>query len=100
MVKLNYKKNLVVLLPFFRYYRRQLLTEKFDVYSFGVVLCKVLCGRPPMVRNAEKRQISLAEWARVVFKNGTLHQIIDPHLTGRIAPECSKKYGEIKFTDH
>ena len=48
-----------------------------------------------MVRNAEKRQISLAEWARVVFKNGTLHQIIDPHLTGRIAPECLKKYGEI-----
>ncbi|PON39467.1 Mitogen-activated protein kinase kinase kinase [Trema orientale] len=77
------------------YYRRQQLTEKSDVYSFGVVLCEVLCGRPPIVRNAERRQVSLAEWARSCYHNGTLHQIIDPQLTGRIAPECLKKYGEI-----
>ncbi|XP_062106467.1 receptor-like protein kinase FERONIA [Humulus lupulus] len=77
------------------YYKRQQLTEKSDVYSFGVVLFEVLCGRPPIVRTAEKRQVSLAEWARCCYQKGTLHQIIDPHLTGRIAPECLKKYGDI-----
>ncbi|GMN25556.1 hypothetical protein TIFTF001_050381 [Ficus carica] len=77
------------------YYRRQQLTEKSDVYSFGVVLCEVLCGRPPILRNAERKQVSLAEWVRSCFQNGMLNQIVDLHLTGQIAPECLKKYGEI-----
>ncbi|PON39465.1 Tyrosine-protein kinase [Trema orientale] len=77
------------------YYRRQQLMEKSDVYSFGVVLCEVLCGRPTIVKNAEKRQVSLAEWAQSCYHNGTLHKIIDQRLTGRIALECLKKYGEI-----
>ncbi|KAF4375952.1 hypothetical protein F8388_010107 [Cannabis sativa] len=77
------------------YYKRQQLTEKSDVYSYGVVLFEVLCGRPPIVRNAEKKQVSLAEWARNCHHKGTLDQIIDPHLRGRIAPECLKKYGDI-----
>ncbi|GMN74403.1 hypothetical protein TIFTF001_054412, partial [Ficus carica] len=77
------------------YYKRQQLSEKSDVYSFGVVLFEVLCGRPPIMRNAEKRQVSLAEWARSCYHNGTLHQIIDANLTGKIAPECLKKYSEI-----
>ncbi|EXB77673.1 Receptor-like protein kinase FERONIA [Morus notabilis] len=77
------------------YYRRQQLSEKSDVYSFGVVLCEVLCGRPPIMRNAEKRQVSLAEWAQHCYRNGTLHQIIDRNLTSKIVPECLKKYSEI-----
>ena len=36
-----------------KYYKHQQLTEKSNVYSFGVILCEVLCGRPPIMRNAE-----------------------------------------------
>ncbi|EXB77674.1 Receptor-like protein kinase FERONIA [Morus notabilis] len=80
------------------YYRRQQLSEKSDVYSFGVVLCEVLCGRPPIMRNARKGEVSLSEWAQHCYHNRTLHQIIDRNLTGKIAPECLKKYSEIVVT--
>ena len=77
------------------YYRRQQLTEKSDVYSFGVVLFEVLCARPPLTRNVDKERVSLAEWARQCHQNGKLDQIVDPFLTGKIVPECFKKFGEI-----
>lgn len=77
------------------YYRRQQLTEKSDVYSFGVVLCEVLCARMPLIRSIDKEQVSLAEWVRHCYHNGKLDQIIDPFLTGKIMPECLKKFGEI-----
>jgi serine/threonine protein kinase len=77
------------------YYRRQRLTEKSDVYSFGVVLCEVLCGRPPLIRNADKEQLSLAEWTRQRYRRGKLDEIVDPFLKGKIAPECLEKFGEI-----
>ncbi|XP_062117767.1 receptor-like protein kinase FERONIA [Humulus lupulus] len=77
------------------YYKRQQLTEKSDVYSFGIVLCEVLCGRQPIVRTAEKGQVSLAEWVQSCYQKGTLREIIDPYLTSNIVPECLKKYGEL-----
>ena len=77
------------------YYRRQQLTEKSDVYSFGVVLCEVLCARMPLIRSGDKEQVSLVERARHCYHNGKLDQIIDPFLTGKIVPECLKKFGEI-----
>ncbi|XP_027357599.1 receptor-like protein kinase FERONIA [Abrus precatorius] len=77
------------------YYKRQRLTEKSDVYSFGVVLFEILCARPPLIRTAEKKQVSLADWARHCYQNGTVGQIVDPALKGRIAPECLKKFCEI-----
>ncbi|KAM3713025.1 hypothetical protein ACJW30_01G226500 [Castanea mollissima] len=77
------------------YYRRQQLTEKSDVYSFGVVLCEVLCARLPLIRNVDKEQVSLAEWARQCYHNGKLDEIVDPFLKGKIVPECLKKFGEI-----
>ncbi|KAM2858856.1 hypothetical protein COP2_024347 [Malus domestica] len=77
------------------YYRRQQLTEKSDVYSFGVVLCELLCARPALIRTAEKKQMSLAEWTKICHRNGKLDQIIDPSLRGKIGNACLKKYVEI-----
>ena len=77
------------------YYKRQRLTEKSDVYSFGVVLFEILCARPPLIRTAEKRQVSLADWGRYCYKNGMLGSIVDPSVKWSIAPECLRKFGEI-----
>ena len=80
------------------YYRRQQLIEKSNVYSFGVVLCEVLCARPPINRIAEKSQVNLAMWAQKCYRNGTLYQIIDTLLKGKIASECLNKYAEIAIS--
>ncbi|KAK9924877.1 hypothetical protein M0R45_033224 [Rubus argutus] len=77
------------------YYRRQQLTEKSDVYSFGVVLCEVLCARPAIIRTAEKKQMSLAEWTKSCHRNGTINQIIDPNLRGKIVATCLDKFVEL-----
>ncbi|CAK9324922.1 unnamed protein product [Citrullus colocynthis] len=77
------------------YYRRQQLTEKSDVYSFGVVLCEVLCGRPPLMRLADKKQVCLAEWVRQCNRDNTVAEIIDPNIKNKISPECLRKFMEI-----
>ncbi|KAG5223748.1 Pto kinase OGw family protein [Salix suchowensis] len=75
------------------YCRRMQLTEKSDVYSFGVVLFEVLCARPPLNRSAEPG--SLAELARQSHSNGTINEIIDPYLDGKISPDCLKKFVDV-----
>ncbi|KAM5581162.1 receptor-like protein kinase FERONIA [Rosa sericea] len=80
------------------YYRRQQLTEKSDVYSFGVVLCEVLCARPALIRTADKKQMNLAAWFKTCHGNGTLDQIIDPNLRGKIVNECLSKFVEIAIS--
>ncbi|XP_062152475.1 receptor-like protein kinase FERONIA [Alnus glutinosa] len=76
------------------YCRRQQLTEKSDVYSFGVVLCEVVCGRPPIMRNAETA-VGLARWARESYRNGKVEEMVDPSMKGEIGTRCLKKFVEI-----
>lgn len=74
------------------YFRRQQLTEKSDIYSFGVVLFEALCARPALNPSLPKEQVSLAEWALLNIKKGTIEDLIDPHIKGKINPESLKKF--------
>uniref|UniRef100_A0A2N9EFS3 Protein kinase domain-containing protein n=1 Tax=Fagus sylvatica TaxID=28930 RepID=A0A2N9EFS3_FAGSY len=77
------------------YARRQQVTEKTDVYSFGVVMLEVLCGRKALNSKLEQEQWHLANWARKCIEKGSINQIIDPYLKGKIAPECFKVFVEV-----
>ena len=67
------------------YIQSNQLTDKSDVYSFGVVLLEVLCGR----------KAHPITWVQKCIREGTINQIIDPYLMGKIAPECFKIYMDI-----
>jgi len=76
------------------YYKRH-LTEKSDVYSFGIVLFEVLCARPPLIHTTDPRQESLGNWVRYCYQNGSMAEIMDPTLNGKIAPKCFRMFCEI-----
>lgn len=80
------------------YYKRRKLTEKSDVYSFGVVLFEILCGRPavnPMAVEEESEKVGLAEWAMKCYHSGSIDQLVDPHLEGKIRLECLVAFVDI-----
>ncbi|OMP11304.1 putative Serine/threonine-protein kinase PBS1 [Corchorus olitorius] len=43
-------------------------------------------------------QVNLAHWARSCATKGTIHEIIDPYLRGKIAPECFKIFVRIALS--
>ncbi|KAJ1413875.1 Serine-threonine/tyrosine-protein kinase, catalytic domain [Sesbania bispinosa] len=48
--------------------------------------------RPVLNPNLPKEQVSLADWALICKQKGTLEDIIDPHIKGKINPESLKKF--------
>ncbi|KAF7151470.1 hypothetical protein RHSIM_Rhsim02G0063300 [Rhododendron simsii] len=74
------------------YFITQRLTTKSDVYAFGVVLLVVLCGRPAVDRNLSEEQMSLARFAQECIKEGKLARVIDPSISGQIAPRCLRSF--------
>ncbi|XP_045793499.1 receptor-like protein kinase FERONIA [Trifolium pratense] len=81
------------------YYMFQRLTLKSDVYSFGVVLLEVLCARPPLVRDLDKKTASLVCWFQKCYDEGVaIEQIVDPFLRDSITGECLKCYCKLALS--
>nr|DAD44593.1 TPA_asm: hypothetical protein HUJ06_002823 [Nelumbo nucifera] len=55
----------------------------------------IVCGRPALDHRLGDEEVSLAHWAPQCLRNGTLDQIIDPYLKGKIEAECLSKFTEI-----
>jgi serine/threonine protein kinase len=72
------------------------LSDKADIFSFGVVLLEVLSGRRANdIIVTMEEQTHLIDWTQKCIREGTINQIIDPYLMGKIAPECFKIYMDI-----
>ncbi|XWS30886.1 hypothetical protein CRYUN_Cryun23aG0029600 [Craigia yunnanensis] len=80
------------------YARGHGLTGKSDVFSFGVLLFEVLCARKVFDRSLNDNQVCLVPWARQSIEVGTIYNIIDPYLKGRIAPECFMIFVDIAYS--
>ncbi|WRX12045.1 Serine-threonine/tyrosine-protein kinase, partial [Theobroma cacao] len=73
------------------------LSEKCDVYSFGVVLFEVLCARPVIDRRLDEHKQHLVYWVCRCIGDGTIYNIIDSYLKGKIAPEWFKIFVDIAY---
>ncbi|GAU41886.1 hypothetical protein TSUD_169970 [Trifolium subterraneum] len=81
------------------YYMFQRLTTKSDVYSFGVVLLEVLCARPPLVRDLDKKTASLVSWFQSCYNERVaIKQIVDPSIKDSLTDECIKYYCKLALS--
>ncbi|GKV51609.1 hypothetical protein SLEP1_g58244 [Rubroshorea leprosula] len=78
------------------YQMRGELTEKCDVFSLGVVLFEVLCGR--LVKEFVNSKENVVFWISKCIKAGSIHDIIDPYLKGKLAPACLIEFVEIALS--
>ncbi|KAH7859189.1 hypothetical protein Vadar_032816 [Vaccinium darrowii] len=71
--------------PEYFHYRK--VAKKSDVYSFGALLVEVLCAKKPCTDKG-----LLTSWFIECIKRGTIDEVIDPYLIGKIAPECFRYF--------
>ncbi|KAF7151514.1 hypothetical protein RHSIM_Rhsim02G0066200 [Rhododendron simsii] len=74
------------------------VTRKTDVYAFGVVLLEVLCAKTPCFRDQNTDEVLLLDWFRFCIEIGTIDEVIDPYLIGKVAPECLRHYVNIALS--
>ncbi|THF93860.1 hypothetical protein TEA_025360 [Camellia sinensis var. sinensis] len=74
------------------------LTTKSDVYSFGMVLLVLLCAKKVHTSSPNEGEESVDRWFKSSCKRGTIDQVIDPYLIGKIAPECFKEFVKIALS--
>ncbi|XVF71275.1 hypothetical protein PTKIN_Ptkin12aG0023900 [Pterospermum kingtungense] len=80
------------------YYIQSQLSEKSDVYSFGVVLFEVLCARKAFDTKLDGDSVSLVSLCHHSIVEGTIYNIIDPYLKGRIGPESLEIFVDIAYS--
>ncbi|KAG6392977.1 hypothetical protein SASPL_147207 [Salvia splendens] len=54
----------------------------------------VACARPPINPSLPNEQICLADWALMSYRNGGIHEMIDPRIRDDINPKCLEHYIE------
>ncbi|KAG5560748.1 hypothetical protein RHGRI_003927 [Rhododendron griersonianum] len=74
------------------------VTKKSDVYAFGVVLLEILCAKTPFSSYQNRNEVCLVDWFCVCIAIGTIDEVIDPYLIGKIAPECFRHYINIALS--
>ncbi|XP_058202661.1 uncharacterized protein LOC131317102 [Rhododendron vialii] len=74
------------------------VTEKSDVYAFGVMLFEVLCAKTPISFGRNRDDVLLLKWFHACIERGTIDEVIDPYLIGKIAPECFRHYVNIALS--
>ncbi|KAH7858139.1 hypothetical protein Vadar_020404 [Vaccinium darrowii] len=53
---------------------------------------EVLCGRPAVDMKLGEEQMNLAHWIQQCIKKGKVARVIDPSVSGQIAPRCLKSF--------
>ncbi|KAG5560950.1 hypothetical protein RHGRI_004097 [Rhododendron griersonianum] len=75
------------------------VTEKTGVYAFGVVLVEVLCAKIPFYPyQVSNSRASLLNWFCMCILRGTIDEVIDRYLIGKIAPDCFRHYVNIALS--
>ncbi|KAH7856364.1 hypothetical protein Vadar_000609 [Vaccinium darrowii] len=69
-----------------------------DVYAFGVLLLEVLFAKEAYTRLPYMGEDPLLLWLKGSIKRGTIDEVIDPNLIGKIAPNCLRYYVNIALS--
>ncbi|XP_031400132.1 nodulation receptor kinase-like isoform X2 [Punica granatum] len=77
------------------YYSTQHLSAKSDVFSFGVVLLEIISGREPLNINRPRNEWSLVEWAKPLYREQKIDEMVDPNIKGMFHVEAMWRVVEV-----